>query len=150
MEAVVFIGLQASGKSSFYKDRFFSTHVRISLDLLRTRHRHQRMLRLCLETQLPFVVDNTNVTRKERQSIVDLARQHAYSISGYYFRSKVSECLLRNQLRGGDVPDVAIPGTAKRLELPSLGEGFDRLNYVSLSSSGFVIEDWRESSDGAE
>lgn len=30
MEAVVFIGLQASGKSSFYKERFFSTHVRIS------------------------------------------------------------------------------------------------------------------------
>lgn len=33
MEAVIFIGLQASGKSSFYKERFFSTHVWINLDL---------------------------------------------------------------------------------------------------------------------
>jgi predicted kinase len=36
MEAVIFTGLQATGKSSFFKERFFSTHVRISLDLLRT------------------------------------------------------------------------------------------------------------------
>ena len=42
MEAIVFIGLQASGKSSFYKERFFSTHVRISLDLLRTRNRERQ------------------------------------------------------------------------------------------------------------
>ena len=42
MEAVVFAGLQASEKSSFFKERFFSTHVRISLDLLKTRNREER------------------------------------------------------------------------------------------------------------
>ncbi len=31
MEAVIFIGLQAAGKSSFYRDRFFSSHIRINL-----------------------------------------------------------------------------------------------------------------------
>jgi tRNA(His) 5'-end guanylyltransferase len=31
MEAVIFAGLHASGKSSFYTERFFRTHVRISL-----------------------------------------------------------------------------------------------------------------------
>ncbi len=31
MEAVIFIGIQAIGKSSFYKRRFFRMHVRINL-----------------------------------------------------------------------------------------------------------------------
>jgi hypothetical protein len=39
MEAIIFIGVQATGKSSYFRDRFFGTHVRISLDLLKTRHR---------------------------------------------------------------------------------------------------------------
>jgi predicted kinase len=29
MEAVLFIGIQASGKTTFYRERFFDTHVRI-------------------------------------------------------------------------------------------------------------------------
>lgn len=32
MEAVIFVGIQASGKTSFYLERFFETHVRISRD----------------------------------------------------------------------------------------------------------------------
>ncbi len=39
MEAVIFIGIQATGKSIFYKDRFFKTHIRINLDMLRTMNR---------------------------------------------------------------------------------------------------------------
>jgi hypothetical protein len=66
VEAVVFCGIQASGKSTFYRERFFPTHVRISLDLLRTRHREATFLRACLETRQRFVVDNTNPTRAER------------------------------------------------------------------------------------
>ncbi|MCB9352743.1 MAG: ATP-binding protein, partial [Lewinellaceae bacterium] len=32
MEGILFIGIQASGKSTFYKERFFNSHLRISLD----------------------------------------------------------------------------------------------------------------------
>lgn len=60
MEAVIFCGVQASGKSGFYRERFFRTHVRVSLDLLRTRHREKLFLHLCLESGQRFVVDNTN------------------------------------------------------------------------------------------
>jgi predicted kinase len=41
MEAVIFVGIQASGKSTFYCQRFFATHMRISLDMLRTRRRER-------------------------------------------------------------------------------------------------------------
>ena len=39
MEMVLFVGIQATGKSSFYLERFFRTHVRINLDMLKTHHR---------------------------------------------------------------------------------------------------------------
>jgi len=142
MEAVVFIGLQASGKSSFYKERYFSTHVRISLDLLRTRNRERQLLTVCLETQQPFVIDNTNPTREDRAKYIEAAKAAKYSVVGYYFRSKAEECLTRNQQRTEPIPDVGILSTAKKLELPALDEGFDTLRYVRLTESGFVVEEW--------
>jgi predicted kinase len=63
MEAVIFCGIQGAGKSTFFKKHFFQTHVRISLDLLRTRHREKVFLTACLESGQRFVVDNTNPTR---------------------------------------------------------------------------------------
>ncbi len=142
MEAVVFTGLQGAGKSSFYKERFFSTHVRISLDLLRTRNRERRLLALCLETQQRFVVDNTNPTREDRAGYLRAAKAAGFRTVGYYFRSRVEECVPRNADRPGSVPDVAILSTAKKLEIPSLDEGFDELWYVSICDGGFAVEQW--------
>lgn len=147
MEAVVFIGLQASGKSSFYKERFFSTHVRISLDLLRTRNRERRLLAACLETQQPFVIDNTNPTREERAPYIDAARTAKYSVIGYYFRSKTEDCLARNRQRAERVPEVGILSTIKKLERPKLEEGFAALRYVRLTEAGFDVEDWNDAAE---
>jgi hypothetical protein len=44
MEAIIFIGLQGLGQSTFYRERFFMTHARISLDMLKTRHREQKLI----------------------------------------------------------------------------------------------------------
>lgn len=146
MEAVVLIGLQGAGKSSFYKERFFSSHVRISLDLLKTRHREKRFLELCLATGQRFVVDNTNPTRGDRARYVAPAKQHQFAVVGYYFQSMVEDCLRRNATRSDaeKVPDAAILTAAKKLEAPSLAEGFDRLFYVRLENGQFVVEDWQD------
>lgn len=145
MEIVLFIGIQGSGKSSFYKERYFTTHVRISLDLLRTRHREQRMLDLCLETQQRFVIDNTNPTRAERQKYIEAAIAARYAVTGYYFQSQVDDCLKQNSQRTDSerVPDLAILATAKKLELPSLDEGFQSLFYVRQDAGRFIVEEWR-------
>ncbi len=144
MEAIIFCGIQGSGKSTFFKEQFFSTHVRISLDLLRTRHREKLFLSACLESGQRFVVDNTNPTRTERAVYVNTAREKKFAVIGYYFASRAVDALARNALRSGDerVPDVAIKATLSKLERPALDEGFDALYYVSLQDGTFSISEW--------
>ena len=85
MEAVIFIGIQGAGKSSFYRERFFNTHIRINLDMLKTRHRERILLKACVEAKQPFVVDNTNVRIEERAKYIELAKAAQFHLTGYYF-----------------------------------------------------------------
>jgi predicted kinase len=145
MKAVIFIGIQGSGKSSFYKERFFNTHVRINLDMLKTKHRQQLLFAACIEAGQPFVVDNTNVTAEARAYFIVPAKAAGFHVVGYYFRSDVKAALLRNSQRVGAarVPDKALLGTYKRLQLPGRGEGFDALFYVQVNEAGdFLVEEW--------
>jgi predicted kinase len=147
LESVIFVGLQGAGKSSFYKERFFDTHLRLSLDLLKTRHRERVLLRACIESGLRFVVDNTNPTRGERQVYIEQAKAAGFRVVGYYFQSLVEDCKRRNEQRptARQVPLRGILGTAGRMEAPSVGEGFDELHYVRIAEDGgFVVEDWRD------
>jgi predicted kinase len=102
MEAVILVGIQAAGKSTFYKQRFFATHVRISLDLLRTRHRERSLLEWCLAHGQPFVVDNTNPTVAERAAYIAPARAAGFRVVGYYFESNVPSSIRRNAVRSGN------------------------------------------------
>lgn len=150
MEAILLIGLQASGKSTFYRQRFFNTHVRINLDMLKTRHREKRFLEVCLETLQPFVVDNTNPAKEDRRRYIEPAKAAGFRVVGYYLRSKVEECKGRNAERPQrqQVPLGGLLGTYKRLELPSLSEGFDDLYYVKIGEDGqFVVEGWSDDVD---
>ena len=63
-QPVILIGLQASGKSSFYLHRFFNTHVRINLDMQRTRHREKLIFEARLAAKQSVVIDNTNPTER--------------------------------------------------------------------------------------
>lgn len=144
MEAVLFCGIQATGKSSFYKENFFNTHVRISMDLLKTRNRESRFMDLCIDTEQKFVVDNTNPTKIDRAKYIFKIKNAQYKLIGYYFQSKIEEALVRNSEREGKqrIPDIGIRATHHKLELPSLDEGFDELYYVVLEGGAFIIKEW--------
>ena len=155
-ELIFFIGLQASGKSSFYRARFAGTHDLVSKDRFpnnRNPARRQRQLVTeALGAGRSVVVDNTNPTVEDRAELVALARSFGASVVGYYFESRMAECLERNRQREGKarVPELALYATRKRLRLPALAEEFDRLFYVRLLGSGrFEVREWREEqSDG--
>ncbi len=147
MELIVFCGLQASGKTSFFRERFARTHAHVSLDVLRTRRREEQFLRTCFETKMRCVVDNTNPTKEERARYVALARAAGFSAHLWFFRSRVSECADRNDARDPAVrvPRAAILGTSARLELPARDEGYDSLWFVSMTDGGgFAVEEWRD------
>ena len=144
MEAVIFCGIQASGKSTFYRERFFDTHVRINLDMLKTRHRERLLLGACLEVQQRFVADNTNPTAEERRRYIEAARAAPFRIVGYYFETRPREAIGRNHQRPHreSVPVVGILGTYKRLEVPRKEEGFGELYRVQIGrGGGFVVDE---------
>src|SRR4051794_5726173 len=141
MEAVIFCGIQGAGKSSFYKEYFFKTHVRISLDLLKTRHRESMFLQTCFVLQQMFVVDNTNATKRERHKYIEKAKTYKFQLTGYYFRTSIADALARNGRRTGkeNIPVAAIITTHKKLEVPTYEEGFDNLFEVSIVNGDFKI-----------
>jgi predicted kinase len=145
MELVIFVGLQASGKSTFFRGRFAATHERVSKDLFRNNRNRNRRQRELVEAALgagcPVVVDNTNPTVQERRLLIELGRQFGARMVGYSFESGVRECLARNARREGKarVPDVAIFATAARLVPPSREEGFDELYRVRLDGPSFEV-----------
>ena len=146
MEAVIFIGLQGAGKSSFYRARFFDSHVRLNLDMLHTRHRETLLLRACIEARQPFVADNTNPSVAERARYLTAAEAVGYRLVGYYFRMTLAESLRRNAARTGGkcIPEKGIFGTYKRLQVPTYDEGFHALYAVTTGEDavapGFMIE----------
>jgi predicted kinase len=144
MEAIIFTGLQAAGKSTFYKERFFDTHVRINLDMLRTRHREDLLLHACIQMKQPFVVDNTNPTTEARARYTTPAREGRFRVVAYYFEPDIEGSRLRNSGRTGrgQVPVGAIYGTAKRLQPPAWEEGFDAIYSVRIVDGAFVVEEW--------
>ncbi|MGD9170522.1 MAG: AAA family ATPase [Candidatus Thiodiazotropha sp.] len=145
MNGIIFIGLQASGKSSFFLKYFYKTHLRLNMDMLKTRNRERILLESCLVAKQPVVIDNTNPTKNDRKRYIDKFTIHRFKVTGYYFSSSIEQCLTRNMTREGKekIPDVAIKGTYNKLELPEFTEGFDELYYVAIKDGSFHIENWK-------
>ncbi len=147
MEAIIFIGIQGAGKSTFYRENFLNTHIRINLDMLKTRHREQIFLRACLEAKQPFVVDNTNPTLEQRSRYIIAAKQNHFRVIAYYFQADLEECKQRNNQRPPkkNVPLIGILSTYKKLVIPTFQEGFDAIYSVKTELNySFTVEEWKD------
>ena len=140
MEIIILIGLQASGKSTFYRTYFADTHKHVSKDLLnssKNKNKNQKQaerIERAFQEQRSVVVDNTNVTVQDRLSLIDEGRRYDANIIGYYFQLDVLSSRTRNMQRTGkaQVHEKAIFITAHKFEPPSYAEGFDTLYYVRV------------------
>lgn len=151
MELIIFIGLQASGKTTFFHKHFAATHQHISKDLMRNNknraRRQTQLIQEALQAGRSIVVDNTNPTIEDRASLIELGNTYGVQIIGYYFESKIKDCLERNQQRSGKarVPDVGLYATTKKLVRPSYAEGFHQLFYVRIANNSmFNVSAWME------
>ena len=141
MECIIFTGLQASGKSTFYLEKFYKTHIRINLDMLKKRHREDIFLQACIEGKQRVVIDNTNPTTEERQKYIALFKKHHFRIIGYYFKSDLEECLERNSQRKGkeNIPERGVRSTYHKMTKPSYVEGFDELYEITIGKKEVLI-----------
>lgn len=138
MELILLIGIQATGKSSFYKEFFSETHLNVSLDMLKSRSRERALLETCFNAGIPVVVDNTNATSRERKRYVRMAAEVGYGVKGVFFESTLMEALARNSARTLMVPALVIRHTWDKLQVPVMDEGFDELRTVILTKDGFA------------
>ena len=136
MEAVILCGVQGSGKTTLYRDRFLETHARVSMDLLRTRAREAAFLRTCLETRMPFVVDNTNPTVADRARYLRPAKQAGFMLVAYLVEVDHAVATGRNAARERVVPAAGLRDVAKRLVRPTPEEGFDELFHATAAPDG--------------
>jgi predicted kinase len=138
MEMIVFVGCQGAGKTTFFLQRFFPTHLRINLDQLRTRHREKLLLEACIAMKQRCVVDNTNPLVADRRRYLDAAARGRFTPIAYYFETAVDDALRRNagRLAAARVPDVALRGTARKLQVPTLAEGFAEVRVVRARDDG--------------
>ncbi len=143
---VLMMGIQGSGKSTFYHRFLADSHVRVNLDTLKTRHQESLLISDCLENGKSFVIDNTNPTKADRQRYIPIAKQAGYKVIGYFMESKLQICIARNNTRSGTakVPSMAIAATSNKLQLPSYDEGFDALYFVKNDGQTMTVEKWRE------
>ena len=130
MEAVIFCGLQAAGKTTLYRDRFAATHEHVSLDVLGSRAREASLIEACLEEGRPFVVDNTNPTVADRRRYIEAARRAGFKVIGY---------LVEGDGRSVHVGPGPAAATARRFVRPAPEEGFDELCHATPSSDGWRI-----------
>jgi predicted kinase len=136
MEAVILCGVQGSGKTTLYRDRFLETHARISLDLLRTRAREAAFLKTCLDTKQPFVVDNTNPTVAERARYLRPALEAGYRVVAYLVEVDHTVAAGRNAARSRTVPAAGLRDVARRLVRPTPEEGFAELLHATAALDG--------------
>ena len=142
MQLIIFTGVQASGKSSFYLLNLYHSHLRINLDMLKTRHRENIIFEACLTSKTKMVIDNNKQTKIDRARYIQRAKDAGFEVISYYFETDLQSTLERNSQREGkaNIPEIGVRATYKKLEIPSLDEGFDEIFKVKIAGNGgFLI-----------
>lgn len=146
MEAIILSGIQGAGKSTFCRERYWDTHIRINYDMLRTRHREWLMLAACIEAKQAVVVDATNPTAADRRRYIEPARAAKFRIVGIEFQIPVELAIERNASRPKKkpVPEKAIHATVAKMQPLMFEEGFDEIWIARVSRGGIVLSEKRK------
>lgn len=142
------VGVPGSGKSTYAK-KFLSRALRISLDDLRLmltgRTFVARLEPLIVEAGVAVtdavagyavarrhdvVYDATNVTVGRRAPLIERARHFGLVPVAVYVEVPLDVALTRNNSRPFPVPTDVVESFYRRLQVPTVGEGFDEVYIV--------------------
>ena len=141
-DLVLMVGIPGSGKTTFYRERFFPSHLYISLDQLKTRSAEAELFAFALNRRKSCVVDNTNVNIAERKRYIEPAQKvEDVRIVAYCFVPDLGGCIGRNGGRFGRmrVPEAAIKSRLAMFENPQFDEGFDEIFDVTVCEGAFKV-----------
>ncbi|MFP4453159.1 MAG: AAA family ATPase [Desulfobacterales bacterium] len=93
---------------------------------------HNREIEDALEKGENVVVHNTNLLRKHRSQLVEMAHKANYHVKIIYFEIPVEVCRQRNRDRKNPVPDEVIDYYAAILEVPLEGEADCVVRYSNI------------------
>jgi predicted kinase len=141
MEAIVLSGIQGAGKSTFCREWYWDSHIRISYEMLRTRHREKVLLEACLFAKQPFVVDSTNPTPADRARYLAPAKAAGFRVIGIESHIDLDFALARNAARLGKrrIPDKAVRATLKKMVPLSYDEGFEEILIAEVMAGGIEL-----------
>ncbi|KAH9901687.1 PNK3P-domain-containing protein [Cubamyces lactineus] len=150
-EVVLFVGLPALGKSSFFRAHFDPAgYVHVNQDTLKTRDKCVKATEQALKEGRSVVVDNTNRDKATRKHYVTLAKKHEVSIRCIYFTGSVELAWHNNLYRAFNLPPALAAAEPKRgllpysaftgfradFEEPSVEEGFAEVRKVNFIFEG--------------
>lgn len=135
MECIILIGIPASGKTTFYNDKFSDTHLRINLDTLGRRSREKAIFETAIKNKIKICIDNTNVTIKNRKKYIPLLKENNYKIIAIYFLPNLEQAIKWNKQRKRTIPECAIKKYNIDIVAPSKNEGFDEIFIVQPSNN---------------
>ncbi|KAJ1735961.1 hypothetical protein LPJ61_000267 [Coemansia biformis] len=166
----VLVGPPACGKSTFARSHLaLRGFERVNMDELKTRKKCTEAVRRALEGSACVVVDNTNPDAASRSPFIELARASGagciaivfsheprnLTMHNNSFRAQLAQARYLSSLGPGHtdlggipgcddrVPEVAFHSFFKRLELPSVAEGFQEVICHSFVPTFDTADDER-------
>lgn len=88
-------------------------------------------------------LDATNLTRKSRAKVFNLLKDNHIECEKIAVVFAISEdvCRMRNLERDRTVPDFVIDRMLRQFEIPFLGEGFDKIEFVDEPDKDYILND---------
>lgn len=126
---VIMVGNVASGKTSWCKS-MLPDYSYINRDTLGTMKKCEKKCEEELKNDNNVVIDNTNPTRESRKAFIELANKYGAQCICIHMNTSFQQCKYWNENRERKVAMVVLYTYRKRVEIPTLDEGFDYIYTV--------------------
>jgi len=140
-ELVIFVGLPASGKSTFARRHLVPAgYVHVNQDTLKTKEKCFKAANEAVQAGKSVIVDNTNPEPATRQTYIEMAKAKGIPVRCFHFQTPEELThhlnLFREKVQGvPHVPGVAYNMCKKKMVEPTAAEGFAEIIKVAFVPS---------------